>query len=519
MEISDTPKFLLVFDAGQTLCYNCDTYEEFVKRQTSAMYRIFINKFTKMTPAQLGQLGLSKLPLSIILADSLNWEHKFNLQMGNAMNKFKEDKNSKYVGEEAGIESVLMSVLLDQDVFNCGISEKSLTSEQLIKLKEFGKEVLTDDGCMVAKYECFEGCKELLAKLQNDKRFIICICTNTSYAKKQRAIITSCGLDPYFDTLIVSSEVKVRKPNPEILGIFKKKYKIFKDYQICMIGDMIDRDILCGKNANVRTAWFTQNQFDPALNYKKIKDCKPDFSFSQYAQLPAIIDAMLKDAEYLKTQVEEIQENYRKEEFYKRLPSQQRLNVGYYIGPETESTRIQKNGYFISNDKIQYYPFQPRCQFELQPKIDLLFYSKSQPDKELSDKLSLQKIRCITQPDLSDVMLKINNYLQNPSIEELNVKYQIRNTKFSVPNKIHKIGILGKSPFMLTTEKISFDLGLNEIVKNIGEKVGIDFAVFEIYADNKENVYEIKGVKSIFEEKFLIDAELTNHFIKISNKE
>lgn len=510
MESSGTAKFLLIFDVGQTLCYNCETYEEFVHNQVAAVYKVFIERLTVMPALDRHKLGLTSVPLVEISASPTEYETRFVAALSEAIVKFKDMKNAKYVGQEVGLDTQFISVLVEKDVFTCGLSTAALTQEQLQALQEFAKELLRDDKCVTAKYAAFDGLIPLLAQYKADPRFVLAICTNTSYAKKQRAIVHQCGLDQYFDSTVVSSEVGIRKPNPAILGILKKEYPQFKDYQICMIGDMIDRDIMCGVNANVRTVWFTQNQFDPAVNYKKLKDCKPDFTFSQYAQLPAIVNAMLRDAEFLQMQPEETQKNYRKPGFYRLLPSQQCLRVAYSFPNGTEREIIQQNGYAISNEKILYYPLQVKCPIEVQPEFAVLLH-KAIDKAKIGEILASQKQKVVTvnPPEASELftektklVAKLEEALSDPTIVALQTKHGA-SLKLTMPaaadqhfeEKI-KVTCLGKIVEVNGPKPNPF---LGEIAAAISDFIKVPVVSFEFGTVGTEsrNEYYLRDRKSV----------------------
>ncbi len=445
MDSSGNDRFLLIFDVGQTLCYNCETYEEFVHNQATAVYRVFLDRAAVMSPEELARLGLTLLPIQNIVKSREEWEAKFVAGMSKAIFQYRDVKNSKYVGEEVGLNALFARIIAEQDIFGCGITLSNVTEDQVKSLTKFGAEILKDDKCVTAKYAAFEGLKELLARYQADKRYTLAICTNTSYAKKQRAIIRQCDVDRFFDMIVVSSEVGIRKPNPDILGIIKKAYPQFKDYQICMIGDMIDRDVQCGLNANVRTLWFTQNQFDPLVNAKKMKTCQPDFAFSQYAQLPGIVELMERDAEFLKGQSEEVQKGYRKPENYARLPSQNLLRVAYYFPQATEAEMI-KHGYAISNDKVLYYPLQMNCSFELQGRFQVLLHNATDAylasDKQFSglceylraNKSSILAVNPLESTEMSSnkakMLAQLEAALKSPALQGTLLKLAVRSMPY-----------------------------------------------------------------------------------------
>lgn len=77
------------------------------------------------------------------------------------------------------------------------------------------------------------------------------------------------GLKPYFDAVVWSSNVGVRKPNPKIYQIILKKLKLKPSEQIVMIGDHEIADILGGKQMGFTTIKVVPagHDFDSAADY------------------------------------------------------------------------------------------------------------------------------------------------------------------------------------------------------------------------------------------------------------
>lgn len=531
-------KFLLIFDVGQTLCYNCETYEEFTHNQSAVLYRAFIEKVSNMSAAELDTIGMSTLPLEKIVKNSESYEKVFAASMTDTIVKFKDLKNASYISKEVGLDFQFVKTLLTADPFHCGLTESQLSAGQLKALEAVAKGLLQNDKCIVAKYAAFEGLKELLAKYQADPRFRLAICTNTSYAKKQRAIVHQCGLDHFFDAAIVSSEVGVRKPNPEILNLLKTQYPQFRDYQICIIGDMIDRDILCGKNANVRTLWFTQKQFDPAVNYKKLKECEPDFTFSQYAQLPGIVELMLKDAEYLEEQKEEVQKNYKSPENYRNLPSQQLLRVGYYFPPLLEPAVIQSCGYAIPNGHVVYYPYQLDCPFDVQPSFSVFIYHgvDIHSDQRFASFLQAAKERKIALVNslgggeaLGSLTEKFNEILANQSVIDLVAKQKLKVKVLSLAaakenvEDVYRVTCIGRHVEVLRQEsKTEGDVTkelLANLTQTIGELLGVHLLSIEYLVDEAKGECYLANSRSVYEKKLHPEIEVSlNKFLEEHSK-
>ena len=110
-------------------------------------------------------------------------------------------------------------------------------------------ETLADDyiECLPDNNYLFEGTHEILAHLQpNFKLHIITNGFNEVQGKK----MANSGLDVYFDKIITSEQVGVKKPNPLIFEFALKEANAQANESI-MIGDNWEADIMGAKNAGL----------------------------------------------------------------------------------------------------------------------------------------------------------------------------------------------------------------------------------------------------------------------------
>ena len=78
---------------------------------------------------------------------------------------------------------------------------------------------------------------------------MIAALSNSNAPLKRYEVLRSLGFDikELFDAFVVSGDYGIRKPNPELVNIVRSKLPPFKDYEICLIGDQLDRDIMCAR--------------------------------------------------------------------------------------------------------------------------------------------------------------------------------------------------------------------------------------------------------------------------------
>nr|UWI51801.1 YjjG family noncanonical pyrimidine nucleotidase [Clostridioides difficile] len=89
-------------------------------------------------------------------------------------------------------------------------------------------------------------------------KYKIIIITN-GISKVQNNRLKNSEIKEYIDGMIVSEEVKVSKPNPEIFKYAFEKFNCYDKTSALMIGDSLTSDILGGINSGIDTCWLNTN--------------------------------------------------------------------------------------------------------------------------------------------------------------------------------------------------------------------------------------------------------------------
>ena len=89
--------------------------------------------------------------------------------------------------------------------------------------------------------------------------------TSNGFHEVQYKKLDSCGLRPYFDTIILSEDAGVNKPAKEYFDYALKVSAACKDTTL-MIGDNFQTDIMGAKNAGLDTLYFNRYPHYPAPN-------------------------------------------------------------------------------------------------------------------------------------------------------------------------------------------------------------------------------------------------------------
>ena len=76
-------------------------------------------------------------------------------------------------------------------------------------------------------------------------------------AAEQRQKIAACGFGPFLDTVVISEEAGVTKPDPRIFRLALERLGRPADETV-MIGDAWDTDIAGARAAGIRPLWFNR---------------------------------------------------------------------------------------------------------------------------------------------------------------------------------------------------------------------------------------------------------------------
>lgn len=102
------------------------------------------------------------------------------------------------------------------------------------------------------KTNLFAGSKDVLTYLQ--KKYALHIISN-GFKESTLTKMDVCGLNPYFENVIISEDVGVNKPDKAIFEYALDKAAAFKEESI-MIGDSIEADIRGAQNFGMKAIFF-----------------------------------------------------------------------------------------------------------------------------------------------------------------------------------------------------------------------------------------------------------------------
>ena len=117
---------------------------------------------------------------------------------------------------------------------------------------------------------------ELVESLHKDYR--LTIITNGLTDVQDRRIRKST-IAHYFEDIVISEEIKVSKPNPQIFEIALKNINYTNKEKVLMVGDNLSSDIQGGINFGIDTCWYNPNKVTNET------DLKPTYEVSSLMNL------------------------------------------------------------------------------------------------------------------------------------------------------------------------------------------------------------------------------------------
>lgn len=113
--------------------------------------------------------------------------------------------------------------------------------------------------------QLFDGTIELLAYLK--PKYKLHIITN-GFKDTQLAKMKNANIFHYFDVIITSEGIGVKKPNPKIFFYALEKANA-KTYESIMVGDSLEADIYGAKNVGIKSIYFNPTDIKNKKEQKK----------------------------------------------------------------------------------------------------------------------------------------------------------------------------------------------------------------------------------------------------------
>lgn len=110
------------------------------------------------------------------------------------------------------------------------------------------------------------------------------------------ALLEKFGLKSFFDLIVTSEYINMRKPDPRVINYILDRMELSKK-DILLVGDSLKDDILCGKKSRIRTVLIKRpvKEENPFLNapiYEEFRkgSIKPDFEIENLKRLVELVN-------------------------------------------------------------------------------------------------------------------------------------------------------------------------------------------------------------------------------------
>lgn len=171
--------------------------------------------------------------------------------------------------------------------------EKGLITQENLKVERFKRlsdrlEVSFDETNFAKLYMeyladasfLYPNSVELIETLS--KSYRLAIVTNGLTLVQDKRIRKSI-IANFFETIVISEEILISKPNPEIFEHTLKNIKHTDKSKVLMIGDSLTSDIQGGINFGIDTCWYNPNKI---INKTSIK---PTYEISNFNDLKSLL--------------------------------------------------------------------------------------------------------------------------------------------------------------------------------------------------------------------------------------
>jgi HAD superfamily hydrolase (TIGR01549 family) len=116
-----------------------------------------------------------------------------------------------------------------------------------------------------------------------DQGYRLAIISNASDDNDVQTLVDNANLRPYFEIILSSAAVGIRKPNPRIFEIVLEKMEL-PNSRVAMVGDTLGADILGAQNADIYSIWITRRADNPA-NQAHADTIKADMNITTLEEL------------------------------------------------------------------------------------------------------------------------------------------------------------------------------------------------------------------------------------------
>ena len=117
------------------------------------------------------------------------------------------------------------------------------------------------------------------------------LCSNFSHAPTALDILEEAGLQSHLRSFIISVDVGIRKPRPEIFQAVLDQLGVDAAEAI-HVGDNLAADVVGAAGVGLRTVWITRRVDDPAAALRREPRARPDWTVGRLEQVEDVLDQL-----------------------------------------------------------------------------------------------------------------------------------------------------------------------------------------------------------------------------------
>lgn len=114
------------------------------------------------------------------------------------------------------------------------------------------------------------------------------LCSNFSDAETARAVLGEAGFVPHLRSIVISEEIGIRKPRPEIFEAAAAGLGL-EPREILHVGDSLAADVAGASAFGMKTVWLTRRIREPEAELARHRGPRPDFALDDLRDLPVLM--------------------------------------------------------------------------------------------------------------------------------------------------------------------------------------------------------------------------------------
>jgi len=130
---------------------------------------------------------------------------------------------------------------------------------------------------------------QLLAELRAQLR--LGICSNFSHTPTAIEVLDEAALTPHLDAIVISEQVGVRKPRPEIFQEMLDRLET-RPEETLHVGDRLEADVRGAARLGLITVWITRRVRDPEAQLAQYDGPEPSHVIADLTELIPLLDGL-----------------------------------------------------------------------------------------------------------------------------------------------------------------------------------------------------------------------------------